>query len=343
MALSDFETIPDTEATATTPMEQTPYERDFLPTQRRFFNELAANPKISPQLATGILEESRLGAQRGMMQRAAVEQAGMDIKSRQMQFEATKFALETSREDSARKRDMLKSLQPFQQEIEGVLQNPNLATSDKSKELGLIGVRNAGLLEVNPAASKAWNAAQTALVDDKSKKITVFDYVNNGGDAKYLSEISPDPNALDVNAEVSPQWYLDRLSRSKNAQSKIESDSRLQSQVSKDRLELTNKLIDGLKTVKLGKDISGAPLDSFEDIGSESTVNTTINLFGSEQDKKKAASTTSAREKFNIATQVSERHLRSFLSGGSGAASGAAPPPSSLFSSKKTPVLPYSP
>lgn len=291
MALSDFETLQDTEQpeALSQPMEQTPYERDFLPTQRRFFKELAANPKISPRLATGILEESRLDAQRGMMQRAAVEQAGMDIKSRQMQFESAKFTLDQAREEAARKRDMFTGLSQLQSELNPIMSDPNLDSSQKKQAYGQLGVKYAGQAALNPAIANALNAASSSLTNQPKDRVSKLDYFNAGADPNVLSQYeSTLGRSLGANEDVPVDIYGAGLYAGKQLRTAQEIQTRLGTEALQQKQAGLNTVLDTVIKGKLEKNPMDPmkPSNVFDSPATEQAALETVTQFGTPEEQQ---------------------------------------------------------
>lgn len=187
MALSelDFLSDPQNEVTESSP---TPYEREFLPAQSRFFDRLAADPKLGPSVMASTLRENRQLAQQSFMQRAAVEQAGMDIKARQLQFETAKFTLDQSREKAARERNSMSDLARLTEELTPLVKDSSLDFDTRKNAFTQVAVKFGPLAAINPAAEYMLNAVQSNVSGSTPRKdrVTKFDYINNGADMDVL-------------------------------------------------------------------------------------------------------------------------------------------------------------
>jgi hypothetical protein len=122
------------------------------------------------------------------MQRAAVEQAGMDIKSRQMQFETARFTLDQAREEAARKRNMFSDLAKLNEEILPLMQDPTIDNVTRKNIYSQISVKNSALAAINPAVANALNAMNSSISASTQQKdrVTKFDYINNNADLGML-------------------------------------------------------------------------------------------------------------------------------------------------------------
>lgn len=305
------------------------YEGDIKPLMGSYFN-MAANSG-----ASGATQLSFLRSQRSRLENE--EAKSLELKNRGIRFEAAKFELEKAREEAANKRSMLESFQPFQQQIDSILQDTSLDPAERKRQIGIMGVRNAGLLATNDAAAKAYGAAQLGVGEEDKKKLTVFDYVRSGGDTKYLSEINPDVTKVDINQEVNPAWMLDRLNKSglskERQKTALEQESKRQTEVK----NTIDSLVSGLNTVKLAKPKFGQEgeiADVFEDEGSAFKVSSVVEALGSEEDIAKFKATPSAKAQWDIARQIGHNYMKVKVGGG-GTNTPTQPNASSLYTSSK--------
>lgn len=304
------------------------YEGDIKPLMGSYFN-MAANSG-----ASGATQLSFLRGQRSRLENE--EAKSLELKTRGIRFEAAKFELEKAREEAANKRSMLESFQPFQQQIDSILQDPNLDSTERKRQIGIMGVRNAGLLATNDAAAKAYGAAQLGVGEDDKKKLTVFDYVRSGGDTKYLSEINPDVTKVDINQEVNPAWMLDRLNKSglskERQKTALEQENKRQTEAK----NTIDSLVSGLNTVKLAKPEfgkEGVAADTFEDEGSAFKVSSVVEALGTEEEIAKFKATPSAKAQWDIARQIGHNYMKAKVGGG--VSTPTQPTASSLYTSSK--------
>jgi hypothetical protein len=301
MALSDFDallstypTVPtpvatssvNTTATSDTTMEQTPYERDFLPTQRKFFDRLASDPKIDPYMAAGMLRENRLNAQRDYMQRAAVEQAGMDIKSRQMQFESAKFTLDQAREDAARKRNMFAGLEQIQSQLTSIASDPNKDNAQKKQEFGIMGINLAGQAALNPAIANALNAANSSLTTQQKDRVTKLDYFNAGAHPDTLAAYEKSiGRSLAANEDVPIDVYGTGLYTAKTG----EINRRVSIEAEKEKQDRLGKVFDFVSKAKPKENKLNpmGPATDYDDPISRNAVTSVVEEFGTPDEIKK--------------------------------------------------------
>jgi hypothetical protein len=312
------------------------YEKDIVPLRKQYFEKLSGSKYIKPEGQAVMSEMFGKELMGSFADRAKIQEMGEVNKSRRLNFEAAKFELEKAREDAANKRNMLESFKPFQQTIDSILQDPNLDSAERKRQIGIMGVRNAGLLATNDAAAKAYGAAQLGVGEEDKKKLTVFDYVRSGGDTKYLSEINPDVTKVDINQEVNPAWMLDRLNKSglskERQKTALEQESKRQTEVK----NTIDSLVSGLNTVKLAKPKFGQEgeiADVFEDEGSAFKVSSVVEALGSEEDIAKFKATPSAKAQWDIARQIGHNYMKVKVGGGTNTPT--QPNASSLYTSSK--------
>jgi hypothetical protein len=292
MALSDFDSLADTEAPvgATASMGQTPYEKDFLPTQQKYFKSLSQDPKLNPLLRAQLAKSNIESAQRTYMDRANVEQAGMDIKSRQMQFETAKFTLEQAREEAARKRNMFGGLSKLQEELNPVMKDTTLDSATKKDIYGQLGVKYAGEAAVNPAVANALSAANSSLSAQPKDRITKLDYFNNGADPKYLAAYEGElGRSLEANEDVPIDIYGAGLYSGKKLKEQMEQDSRYEQNRFQQQYAGLNKVLDVAIEGKLLKNPLDPlkPSNEFEKPATKEAVTVLVNQFGTPEEQKK--------------------------------------------------------
>lgn len=164
------------------------FERDIAPLQKKFFSRVTTNRNIRPEVADQLSTQfaSNLGSIYETSRKAAeIEQAS---KMRQLQYESALFTLDREREKAQRERNMLSSLIPLQQELDRAISDPNTDEYTKQQELGRIGVKNAQLFALNPAAETAYRAAQMGVVKKPKEGFTTEEYLRSGGRYEFLKE-----------------------------------------------------------------------------------------------------------------------------------------------------------
>jgi len=292
MALSDFDSLEDTEApvAGTASVEPTPYEKEFLPSQQKYFKELAQDTKLSPLMRAGLLQSSVEQGQQTFMKRAAVEQAGMDIKARQMQFETAKFTLEEAREDAARKRNMFGELSKLQEELDPVMKDTTLDSVAKKDIYGQLGVKYAGVAAVNPAVANALNAANASLSSQPKDRVTKLDYFNAGADPRYLAAYEGEiGRPLGANEDVPIDIYGAGLYSGKQLKEQMEQDSKIAQDKFQKQYAGLNKVLDVAIEGKLVKNPLGPtkPSNEFEKPATKAALNVLVGQFGTPEEQKK--------------------------------------------------------
>lgn len=292
MALSEFDSLEDTEAPveATASMGQTPYEKDFLPAQQRYFKSLSQDPKLNPLLRAQLAKSNIESAQRTYMDRAKVEQAGVDIKLRQNQFESAKFTLEQAREEAARKRNMFGELSKLQEELNPVMKDTTLDSATKKDIYGQLGVKYAGVAAVNPAVANALNAANSSLSAQTKDRVTKLDYFNAGADPRYLAAYEGElGRSLGANEDVPIDIYGAGLYSGKQAKEQGELNSRIAYDVMQKQHAGLNKVLDVAIEGKLLKNTLDPlkPSNEFEKPATKEAVTVLVNQFGTPEEQKK--------------------------------------------------------
>jgi hypothetical protein len=301
MALSDFDallstypTVPtpvatssvNTTATSDTTMEQTPYERDYLPAQRTYFKELMGDPKMNPTLAANLMSQDTAMSQKAYIQRTAVEQAGMDIKARQMQFESAKFTLDQAREEAARKRDMFTGLSQLQSELNPIMSDPNLDSSQKKQAYGQLGVKYAGQAAVNPAIANALNAANSSLTTQQKDRVTKLDYFNAGAHPDTLAAYEKSiGRSLSANEDVPIDVYGTGLYTAKTG----EINRRVGIEAEKEKQDRLGKVFDFVSKAKPKENKLNpmGPATDYDDPISKNAVTSVVEEFGTPDEIKK--------------------------------------------------------
>jgi hypothetical protein len=309
------------------------YEKDIMPLRKSYFENLSGS-KIDPLTRARMSEAYGKELLTSFSERAKAQEMSEVNKNRRLQFETTKLALEQAREDAASKRNMLQAFQPFQQEVDSILNDSTIDSAERKRRLGITGVRNAPLLATNEAAAKAYGAAQLGVGEEEKKKLTVFDYVRSGGDTKFLSEINPDVTKVDINQEINPAWMLDRLNKSAVAKERAAADVKSQRAQQKKSESLLTKTLEDIGTIQLaeqeyGKE--GVSADTFKDPSSEYKAISAIEFFGTPEEKEKFNKTTSAKQRLQLVQQAGLRQVKSGVVGQAPTRTTA----SSLFTSTK--------
>lgn len=321
------------------------YEKDILPMRNYFFDRLASHSSIDPVArarASSTFGKELLGS---FAERSKAQEMGEANKTRRLQYEAAVLTLDKARDDAFNRRQMMETFEPFQKDIESILADPSLDSSERKRQLNIYGVKNAKLMEVNDVAAKAFATAQNAVGDDDKKKLTVFDYVRAGGDTKYLQEINPDVAQVDLNQEINPAWMLDRLNKSGIAKERAKEDFEREQERKKKAVALMDETLKDIKTIKLaepkfGKE--GVEADTFDDASSEYKAMAAIEYFGTPEERELFAKSTSAREKLRLVQQAGLRQSKLGLFGEPAPATSSSA--SSLFTSqKKQPEITISP
>ena len=305
MSLSDFDNLQDTEAPTApaTPTEPTPYEQDFLPAQRKYFEQLSANPKLSASMTASLLESDTAAAQKSYMQRTAVQQAGMDLKSRQMQFETAKFTLDQAREEAARKRNMFGDLAKLQVEVLPIIANATTDYAKSKQDLGLFKAKYAGLATVNPAVANLFNAADSSLVNTPKDQVTKLDYINKGAHPKALADYETKiGRPLEANEAVPIDIYGAgvRDAIAERTQVDVKEKAIKQQQEGLDRL--LKPVLDGKLTKDPLKPMAEAT--TFDNGATEPAIRLLVDRFGSSEDKKKFKVGIPASEQLSIGQRL---------------------------------------
>lgn len=267
------------------------YERDIVPMQKRFFQQVSNTRGIRPDQANRMALDfaSRMGQTYEMSQKAAeVEQVA---KQRQLQYESTLFALNREREKAARERNMLQNLAPLQKELEIASSNPELDADQRIAEVGRIALKNAGLLATNPAAATAYEVARRRITEDKKTKGTLRDYISAGGDMDFLKK-QVDVNALDWETTIPPNTFVSGISEADRVKRELVRNAELAKSQISERNRRERSLISFVQSnAKLWEPKSDydEPKDAFADKNSELAVKSALEVFGGAQERQMLA------------------------------------------------------
>ena len=308
------------------------YEDDIKPMQKKYLDSISSRVS-DPMIRTALLADNRNSIESDFIKKAKMEEIGLSNKSREVAYQSALVSLDQSRSDAANKRDMLQTLVPFQNQLDGVIHDPSIDSSERKRQIGILAVKNAGLLTVNEAAGKAFDAAKIAVGDTENKKLTVFDYVRAGGDTKYLSEISSDVTKVNLNMELNPAWFLDKTNKSAVNKQREKDGLDIEQKKQEQSAAASDKLLNDLSSVKIAKvefGKTGEVADQFETAGHAFVVNNVINAFGSPEEKEALTKTKSAKAQLDLAISAGQRRMQGKLAG---VVPAAAPSPTSLFTS----------
>lgn len=321
------------------------YENDIKPMQKKYLDSISSRVS-DPLVQTALLADNRNSIESDFIKKAKMEEIGLSNKGREVAYQSALVSLDQSRTDAANKRDMLQTLVPFQNQLDGVINDTSIDSAERKRQIGILGVKNAGLLTINEAAGKAFDAAKIGVGDTENKKLTVFDYVRAGGDTKYLTELNPDVTKVDVNQEINPAWMLDRLNKSSVSKQRQKDGLDIEQKRQEQSTAAADKIISDLGNVKMAKAEGLLPnenADKFDTAGHEFTVRNAVHFFGSPEEQEAFSKAKGAGEQFKIAQSAGQRYLQGKMSVG-GVAPAAAPSPTSLFtSSAPKPEVPISP
>lgn len=280
--------LPQTATGTMMPDSGLSFERDIAPLQKKFFSKVTANRNIRPEVADQLSMQfaSNLGSIYETSRKAAeAEQAS---KMRQLQYESALFTLDREREKAQRERNMLSSLIPLQQELDRVISDPNTDKYTKQQELGRIGVKNAQLLAMNPAAETAVRSATMSLTERPREGFTTEEYLRSGGQYKYLKDFEKTLGRSIETTDVLPTSVamtglesskMDIL-RSEEAKKQAEESTKLMREREKGLVDLTTKAKTGVNP------ITKKELNEFDSPISQAAVAETVNIFGYPEEQK---------------------------------------------------------
>lgn len=327
--------------TSSTDTDSFSYENDIMPMQKKYFESTAS--KVSdPMVRTALLADNRNIIEGEFIKRAKMEELGMMNRGRELSYQSALVSLDQSRTDAANKRDMIKTMVPFQNRLDSILKDPSIDSVERKRQVGIVAVENAGLLAVNDAASKAFEAAKIGIGDTENKKLTVFDYVRAGGDTKYLSEVSANPADLDLNTELNPAWFLDKTNKSALNKQRQKDDLDIEQKKQEQSNTMSNGLLTSLTGVKLKASDALTQTDEFDTAGHAFVVANVVSTFGTPEEKASFAKTKSAKAQLDLAVAAGVRQTQKTLAIG-GSVPAGPPSPRSLFAKKKPEEVPLPP
>lgn len=281
------------------------FERDIAPLQKKFFSKVTANRSIRPEVADQLSMQfaSNLGSIYETSRKAAeAEQAS---KMRQLQYESALFTLDREREKAQRERNMLSSLIPLQQELDRVISDPNTDEYTKQQELGRIGVRNAQLFALNPAAETAYRAAQMGVVKKPKEGFTTEEYLRSGGRYEFLKEHEKTLGRPIQTTDVLPTSVaMTGLEKTKAGILSAEESKKRDEESTKLLREREKGLVDLTTKAKTGVNpITKKELNEFDSPISQAAVAETVNIFGYPEEQKQFGSL-DVKGQINLAQKI---------------------------------------
>ena len=291
------------------------YERDVMPLKRQFFSSLLSNPKISDYARNKIAtaQSNALDQSFASMSKLSTVDAEQERKSRKLQYEASILNLQTARDKAAQQREQLGALLPFQQGLDEIISNPELSVDEKNRLYGVYGVKNAGVLAFNEAASQAYNAARFALAPSKQDAITGYDYWRDGGDPEYVENYGKSIGAAitattPIPADIAMRGKQEAIAK-QNALRQQLADAK-EAKDTRDKVA-TTVLANASKASLLPNEL-GVPQDQFKDASDEANIANLVSFYGTPAEKAALIKTTSPKEKLKISQDVQKRYYDTF-------------------------------
>jgi len=285
------------------------FERDIAPLQKKFFRQVTSNRSIRPEVADQLSMQfaSNLGSVYETSRKAAeMEQSS---KQRQLQYESALFTLDREREKAQRERNMLSSLIPLQQELDRVISDPNSDEYTKQQELGRIGVRNAQLFALNPAAETAYRAAQMGVVKKPKEGFTTEEYLRSGGRYEFLKEHEKTLGRPIQTTDVLPTSVaMTGLEKTKAGILSAEESKKRDEETAKLMRERQSTLRELVTKAKPKQDMYKADLNEFDTPISETAVAELVGSAGFPEEQKQFGSL-DVRGKITLAQQIAAEQL----------------------------------
>ena len=95
----------------------------------------------------------------------------MNIRRNDVAYDTAVHNLTRAREEAARDREMAASMQPIQEELSAIMNDPTLSREEATRMVGALGVRHGDVLARNKGANAAFTSASRALLGyDDAKK-----------------------------------------------------------------------------------------------------------------------------------------------------------------------------
>jgi hypothetical protein len=269
------------------------YLADISPLKGQYFRALTSNPNISPRAAS-MLSNSYSDRMND------VEDRAYKLRIMDAQYDTAMLSLDSARDKAAQDRNMLTSLAPFQSTLDSIITNKDLSSDEQTKELGRLGVQNAGLFAVNPAATIAYNAANKSITDDsRTPKTTAASFISSGGSTEILDAYA-EANGIKVDAytELPFEVYSKGLEASRSA-SLTSKELRAEQKRAADDLESRAKDLTGIvQKAKLFAPEKARPdkfdPEKFDGEISKGGVTELINLLGTPEEVAASAKANAA-------------------------------------------------
>lgn len=282
------------------------YETDIAPLKQQYFQKVFGDSRLNPNAAamlssqfSGQLNQTYAGQQE-------IRDKDSVAKLREQQYASTKLTLEREKEKAQRERSMLTELMPLQQQLLGVSNDNSLSSDQKLKVYGQIGVQNAGLFAVNPAASTAYNAAIQSITKDTKPQLTLGNYINSGGDVKYLKGFldSRKGQPVDENTPIPALEIAGALGSSKRDITERDSLNKELRAQRKKQQEGETALLNDAKAAGFFKTETGTIDESkFDKPMSEAAVKFVIDSYGTAEERKSATGK-SAKDLISLAQPI---------------------------------------
>lgn len=276
------------------------YERDIVPLQKRYFQSAFRNPNLNPNTAAMLSQQFSEGVAGAYAERQRMAAGDQEMKQRKLQFDTAMFTLDREREKANRERTMLDTLAPFQKQLDSVLSDTTSDTATKQQQIAQLGVKNAGLFALNPAAATAFDAARTGVVNERKKKATMHDYIIAKGDPDLLEGYAKEKGIeLDWSTEIPVLDYSKLMGATDMKQ-------RQEAYKIKLALEEEQRYLQGAADIaknapsllKLQKNLGAGEVDpnKWESPSGPAAVASLLNVFGTPQEKEEIPKLTPAEQ-----------------------------------------------
>ena len=282
------------------------YEQDILPLKQLAFRATQGLPAEQRQ---GSYEQLAAQADAAYERRMKLTALETQERNRRVAYDTARFNLGKAKEDAAKELQMQAQLQPFLEQLQPIITDPNSTQEDVIRNLSLFGVQNAQTFAQNKVAAAAFNNALRSVqgFEQRERGVNVGQVLNATGFSPAASDVIRKELGESVTAKQ--EIPLDLVGRAVAAAEKEKTARALsikQSDYVRQRTDaMRNRLFQRASAAKLQKDtvMNRPDVDKFADAADEPAVMQVINSYGSEEQQQAAASG-NAETKIQIANAI---------------------------------------
>ena len=247
---TDF-SLPPVQQPQYTPNTGLDYDMDIVPLKKQFFESISDNPNFTGSDINSLMQDFSSRVDTTFLKQQKLRED--DTRMKQLSYDTALFSLNQAREKAVRDRSLLQNLAPLQEELSNVL-NSDADREEKLRQYADIGVKNAALLSMSPAAANAFDATAKGLQKEPKQKITAGNLAGSGVNFDYIKEYNAANNIStdlsDPNTKVDPaaaSYAINKTKDQKEQLAKSKEDER-------QRLSDVNQAVHAFTGIQFEKD-----------------------------------------------------------------------------------------